>query len=302
MRSLFVAGSIALALVSGARADDCRLQRAASLPMTIDSTGRITVPMSVSGHVLHMLIDTGGFGSFLTADAAQKTGLVIEHGYNPDVFITFYGGARVRDFTHARTVALAQMKAENMLFGIMPEPMPSDEDGIIGQDILRAYDIDFDFAGGNLNFYSTDHCEGRVVYWTDSPVAVVPFKRDRMSHIILDTQLDGKDLTAIFDTGAANSQAEWETVSGMFGLTEKSAGMKKLAGEGAEAYYTYPFKALTFGGVAVNNPELVLANYGVSHLRTDQPQLLIGINVMRRFHLYIANAENKLYITPASAH
>ncbi len=40
------------------------------------------------------------------------------------------------------------------------------------------YDVDFDFAVGKFNLFSKDHCDGQVVYWTRSPVAVVPFSQN----------------------------------------------------------------------------------------------------------------------------
>jgi hypothetical protein len=300
LSSMAVAAILAFAGFS-ARADDCRLQLAASLPMTVDSTGRITVPMSIGGQIAHMLIDTGSPASSLTAGMAQKAGVAITTGYGMPRGI-FYGGYAVRQFTEAPSFSLAQLKSDRMPFAIMPEPMPSDEDGILGQEILRAYDLDFDFAGGKLNFYSTDHCEGRVVYWTDSPVAVLPFRRDRASHIIVDTTLDGKDVSAVFDTGASNTVGEWEPLSDKFDLTKDSPGVRTIRSEGAKAVYAYPFKALIFGGITVNNPEISLASNSVSRMSTMMPPLLVGINVMRQFHLYVANGENKLYITAASAH
>lgn len=298
--SMTIAAVLTFAGLS-ARADDCRLKLAASLPMTIDSTGRITVPMSVGTQSVQLLIDTGSPASFLTKAAAQKLGLTIGHNYG-QVVGTFYGGYEVRDFTRAINVSLAQMKADSMPFGIMPAPMPSDEDGILGQDVLRAYDLDFDFAGGKLNFYSTDHCAGVVAYWTSDPVAVVPFTRDNSGHIRVDVELDGKGLEAIFDTGASRTRAFWEVLSSEFGLTADSPGVTKLSGTAGGTIYGYPFKELTFGGITVKHPDVTMATVGISKMQQNLPPLLVGINVMRQFHLYIANAERKLYITPASAH
>src|SRR6202044_3825356 len=61
-------------------------------------------------------------------------------------------------------------------------PSISDEGGnvagVIGYDILKHFDLDFDFGSDQLNLFSPDHCEGKVVYWsptyTDAPVAVTP--------------------------------------------------------------------------------------------------------------------------------
>lgn len=39
--------------------------------------------------------------------------------------------------------------------------------GQLGMDLLAIEDFEIDFASKKRNFYSTDHCPGAVVYWTD---------------------------------------------------------------------------------------------------------------------------------------
>ena len=39
------------------------------------------------------------------------------------------------------------------------------------------FDVDFDFAAAKMNFFSPDHCPGKVTYWNPSAVAVIRSRR-----------------------------------------------------------------------------------------------------------------------------
>jgi hypothetical protein len=63
--------------------------------------------------------------------------------------------------------------------------------------------------------------------------------------------------------------------------------------------YKYPFQTLTFQDVAVKYPEIEIGKEGKR--MPDEPQLIVGMGILRQLHLYIAYAEKKLYVTPAEA-
>lgn len=289
----------AVAVVSPANAQEkCTLHRAVSLPMTVTETGRISIPMTFGGTTVDMLVDTGSPGTGLAQEMADKLGLDVHHTIAGRAF---YGGRRVTRTTVARDVALANLKMDTFPVGIMPDELDAGAEGLLGQDIMSAYDLDFDFAGGKLNLYSTDHCAGRVVYWTDGPVAVVPFKQDGSDHVLVKVTLDGKEFLAALDTGNPRTVADWNTVASALGLTESSADVKPNS-EGHMPGYSYPFKTLTFGGITVAHPDVTLVPTKLSGMGNGNPIVVLGINVLRQFHLYVANGEQNLYITSASAH
>ncbi|HKD21597.1 MAG TPA: hypothetical protein VKB71_06270, partial [Rhizomicrobium sp.] len=73
------------------------------------------------------------------------------------------------------------------------------------------------------------------------------------------------------------------------------------------------FMHISFGGVTVSDPDVVLVpdsydelgkEMGIeSRLPRDAIEhwdMVIGMNVLRHLHIYIAYKEQKLYITPAS--
>lgn len=284
----------------------CHLLQAASVDMTIGSSGRIVVPMTIGGRQVRMMIDTGSPLSLITFDLARSLNLNIKHadiGAAGTSILTMFGGLTVTEYAKAPDVAIGALKTDSMGFGIYPGASNLNEiDGLLGADIMQNYDLDFDFAHGKFNLFSKDHCNGAVVYWTRTPVAVVPFSREaRGGHFLLNVQLDGKTERAIIDTGATRTVGTWEPLAEDFGLSEKSPGVTAV-GSQDDVVYRYAFKTLTFGGVTVSNPDITMIPRAESGMVDMSQNLVIGINVLRQLHLYVATGEEKFYITPASAH
>jgi predicted aspartyl protease len=299
MRKAFLmAMSLAAALLaSGAALADgpkCSLGRYATLPITIDDAGGVTVPLKVEDQVQNMLIDTGGVFSMLNESTAARLKLrpeIITMGW-----MKMFGGRKLYHYVVAHSMEIAGARVRDRQFVLLPNDLlPSGVDGILGPDILQVFDVDFDFAAGKVGLFSRDHCEGKVVYWTHDVYAKIPFDLDHGRHIKIDVQLDGKDVPAILDTGASVSVFSLETAEDLFGLD--GAAVKKNRNR-------YPFKTLTLQGVTVNNPDLVLVPDDKSKIMGgwNEPKLLLGMGILRQLHLYIAYKEHNIYVTAASAH
>lgn len=39
---------------------------------------------------------------------------------------------------------------------------------------MGKYDTELDFTGGKMNYFATDHCEGKVIYWPAQALAIFP--------------------------------------------------------------------------------------------------------------------------------
>src|SRR6185369_4337960 len=131
--------------------------------------------------------------------------------------------------------------------------------------------------------------------------------------------LDGKRLMATLDTGAYNTTLSIPFAESLFGLkpgSEDTPRIGTLVGKASAATYRHMFGTLAFGDIEVKNlqvqviPDLlhqVLVNastpptgtriYDPRKLEADA-SMLIGMNILRHFHIYIAYKEEKLYITP----
>src|SRR5204863_8009725 len=97
--------------------------------------------------------------------------------------------------------------------------------------------------------------------------------------------LDGVKLNAMLDTGARHSIISMHAANAL-GISEKSPDLKPGTDEESRyKVYDYPFKALDFNGITVNNPRVqVVSDNFLPGTRID---MIIGVSILRRLHLYI---------------
>jgi predicted aspartyl protease len=141
----------------------------------------------------------------------------------------------------------------------------------------------------------------------------------RQGHMTVPVMLDGHEFTAIIDTGAGSSTLRMDIAQHSYDLTmgtqdTPEAGI--LNGDKDLKTYMHIFKTLKFGDIIVSNahvtiiPDAVKRNGDMAQqvgnrarlVRDDMvgPPMLIGMNVLRQLHIYMAFGERKLYISPAS--
>ena len=212
-------------------------------------------------------------------------------------------------------------------------------DGVLAGDLLSRYDIEIDFAARKLNYFSPDHCDGKGGAGKPAAtVAVVPITlgqtmRDTVqgngqemlngpadSHIRVPVTLDGKNFTAVVNTGAPNSTMNADVAKRVFGITADTPGSVPLGNAGNDPdhkVFGHVFGSMSFDGVAVSNPHVIIrpnlvgskdpdnsVATGSNIIHVDDgigPELTIGLDVLKNLHIYIAYKERKLYVTAAGA-
>jgi predicted aspartyl protease len=274
----------------------CGPERLAELPITMKS-GHLTIPARVNGKDVSLGIDTGGPYSSLTPAAARRIGNV---GHRDDL--------RIGD-----------LQRDRVYMGWM-ESFPG-VDGLIAPDVLVNYDLEIDFGGGMVRLFRPHPCAGRAVTWTGS-YAVMPFTLTDDGHVRVSVMLDGQILNAILDTGSPISVLSMQDAGRMFGLGPDSANLAKVRTVSglwsnrslapytsgiwnrpsrAVSAYSYPFKTFIMGGMTLADPPIELTE-GRNFLGHDFATLLLGNDVLSRFHFTIAYRERNIYITDTGVH
>lgn len=300
--AFFVSPAIAQSPKSGKQ--DCTLKIYVKNDITVMPDGRIAMSLGINGQPTLLMVDTGAVFGVVTDSLAQRLGLRQEP-IPEGMRFQFYNRVRMRHLVTVDAVSIGGATMSGWQFLVAPAFMfPRPVEGLIGANVLKAFDVDIDIAHNRLNLISQDHCPGQVVYWTRDPYAVVPVKLDRGWYITIPVTLDGKTLTAVVDTGAAKSFMTLEEAHDLFGVANdrsmlKPAGTTTMSDGTRARVYRYPFTTMTFEGVMVRNPAIVLVpERGVA---SGAPQLLLGMSVLRQLHVYIAYREKALYLTAAGA-
>jgi hypothetical protein len=316
MKRHAIFGLLTLALSGGAAwAEDCGPLKQVNSVDLVSAPNRALVPVSINGIPKLFLLDTGGDVSQINGTVAQELKLPIrDSGVK---MLDLYGNAstkmtRVEQFTIGRQSGDIELQIQpNPNFGMGTRYV-----GIFAPDLMARSDVEMDFGTYKMNYFLADHCPGHVVYWPHAALAVVPM-RFHQRHIRLPVKLDGKDLTAEIDTGSTNTNMSAEAAKRLFDIVPETPGNVPLNTRGMAAAFGRVFSSLDFEGVAVKNPHIVIRpdligskdpNNG---FRTDtrvmkdddledRPDLLIGMDVLKKLHLYFAFGETRIYISEAS--
>lgn len=269
------------------------------------------VPVRINGVDKRLVLDTGGYTSQITPETAEALKLPVGGALGTMKYI---GGGEIA--MRSATISdfeMGSMRAKNLSMLVSPIPgLAAEADGLLASDLFLAYDIDLDFGHDKLSFISTDHCSGKVVYWPAQALAEVPL-RIMNGHYLINITLDGKRLVAAIDTGAPHSSIGLTEAHRYFNLSPDSPDMLMASKtNGSVTTFMRKFGVLSFEGVEIHDPSIAVLQTNAldreraspgAHIvgQVSQPwDIILGMDVLRHLHVYIATKERQLYITPAN--
>lgn len=284
---------------------------------SIEGGNKILVPVQINGTPEKFILDTGGYTSQLGHKTAVALGLREEENF--DALFDAYGHSS-RNGVVAESFGLGQLTGRKIALRITPLPDLEEMGaaGLLSTNLFLLYDIDLDFGAGRLNYFSQDHCDGKVAYWPERPLTVVPFKLDGW-HIVIPVTIDGHGLDAMIDTGAGITVMSDEAATKKFSVSLGSNETPLIDTEKSDPllkYYSHKFDTLTLEGLTVSNPNIVIMTDRMGagapafkssirgalndpYNRVKRDELILGMNILKHLHIYIAYKEKKLYISPA---
>jgi len=298
MKRRAVAAVVLLAASLGGNASAaCPPEKFAAFDLGFTSSGTPYVPISIQSHAINMRLDTGGIESSLTAAVASS--LNLQRGTISNYRLTI-GGDAIDNYAVAHDVDLGGRHIIQKNFMIIPDCHLSEMlGGVLGPDVLRQHDVEFDFAAGKMTLFSSRACAGSMVYWTKEQNFAVPISLWRVGPVTTRVTVDGAELTAVVDTGSGQTSMPLETAEKLFHLDANSPDLKPVPGYSG-GYYRYPLKLLSFeNGPGVGNPDIILVKHSETGFNED---MVLGLNVLRQFHLYFAYGQQRLFMSAASAH
>jgi predicted aspartyl protease len=304
---------VLLAAPSLARAEECSPPRLLNqVQMSHAGHGEVDlIPVAVNGTAENFIFDTGGFASQIGPAAAAALHLPVRPG-NRELYDM--RGVVSRDEAQADSFTLGQVTLTHVALALSPNVGAFDGspiDGILALDMLANDDADLDFGADTLKLFSEDHCPGAGVTWKPPAIAVAPITLAR-NHITVPVMLDGHAFQAVIDSGASDTALTEAAAKRIFGLTPGDAATPRygeLNGDPALPTYIHWFKNLTFGQVSVGEPGVLVIpdSSGLGDKSRDAaretlavPDLILGMDVLRNLHIYLAMGEGKIYVTPAS--
>ena len=306
MRAAYFLALLAALPPSLACAEECALPKLINqVQMARAGHGEVDlIPVTVNGTDEKFIFDTGGFFSQIGPAAAASLHLPVRPGGRELYDVR---GTISRDEAVADSFILGQVTRQQVTLQLSPNVGAFDGspiDGILALDMLSGADAELDFGSDTLKLFSEDHCPGVGVTWQPPATVMVPIVMAR-NHITVPVMLDGHGFNAVIDTGASDTALTESAAKRIFGLIPGDANTQRygeLNGDPALPTYIHWFKSLTFGQVSVGEPGVLVIPDDKSRARQDLaiPDLILGMDVLRNLHIYLAMGERKMYVTPAS--
>lgn len=272
---------------------DCRLTEVATMPLEIRNH-LLMVPAGINGKRAWLLVDTGAERTTLSYAAALRLGLTHDARYTTQS--AGVGGASSATDVKVNSFVLGETRMGKDVARVANAPLSlggTEADGLLGADILLAFDMDIDLPGRTLTLYARRICPDPAPPWPSVEVPGVNIRKDRL---LLPITLDGAPGTAILDTGAQGSLVGPD-LAGRLGLTaERMSGDRPINAQGVGPRsmhgWLHQFQLLQIGSVAIAQPTVpvLLDNVGVG-------DMLIGEDVLQGHRIWLSFKPAEVFIS-----
>lgn len=253
-------GLVLLLLVSACTppAVECDLHEVASVPLEVHNR-LLIVHAGIHGHWVRLVVDTGAERTTISKEAADRLGL--NRDENTITRSTGLGGTVSEHDAIIAGLVLGgwRFPVQRVSVGHFRFGPGLDADGLLGADILLAYDLDIDVPRKTLTLYRRRVCPDARPPWTGGAqrVAGVRAVRDRL---LVPLVLDGVEGLGILDTGA-QATAIGPRMAQRLGLNEQTMFGDRIvehhgAGPGSQQARLHRFTLLRIGPAAAANPLL----------------------------------------------
>ena len=246
----------------GAPPANCDLVPLATMPLET-SHNLMFVTAGIGGKPVRMLVDTGAERTVLTEAAVMRLNLPQDQQH-----ITRSSG--IGGSSTNRDAVIPELTLGDTRFPVTHVAVGNfsidhaggrPADGLLGADVLLAFDMDIDAPDHRLTLYRVRRCPYVVPPWGIASVEIkgLEARRDRL---LVPIQLDGVSGMAILDTGAQATSVGME-MARRLGLTEPLlANDRVITAHGASAQsvsvHVHQFKELLVGDLRIEQPSLAV--------------------------------------------
>lgn len=268
------------------------------MPVTMNGL-RPTLTAQINGVNALFTLDSGAWWSHISPAAAEQYQLHPDATRLQGLYeVGVNGRADVKVATVA-TFTIFNVPIHKVDFLVGGSDPGAGTVGLLGQNILRFADVEYDLAQGAVHFLKTQDCKkADLAYWVkpgemysrmdiQTATALEP-------HTVGSAYLNGTRIRVVFDTGAPASIVGLRAAE-KAGIRPDSPGVEQvedMAGIGRRWVKTWiaTFPSLKIGDEEIHNARLHFADIG-------EFDMLLGADFFLSHHVYVGSSQSKLYFT-----
>ena len=244
-------------------------------------------------------LDSGAFFSMMSAATAAEFNLKLKRA--PFGFrVRGIGGDVDIDIATVKEFVIAGVPIHNVEFLVGGSEVGGE--GLIGQNFLEQWDVEYDFSKGVVRLFRPDGCRKyRLAYWVTPGQSYSEMEIQQVAqagmHTIGVGYVNDQKIRVMFDTGAYTSMLTLKAAA-RAGIKIDSPGVVEAGfsrGLGRGMIKTYIATASSFkigDGEEIKNARLRIADGDL-----PDADMLLGSDFFVSHHVFVANSQRKLYVT-----
>jgi predicted aspartyl protease len=308
MRAILVLlALLGLAACSGGpgalRADDgCKLVPLAQMPLETRAN-LLFVQAEIDGQPVTMLVDSGAERTLLTEATVERLHLPRDTHHATRTFgigsPTAAWDAKLPNGIMLGTTRFPVDTVTVGKFGINSIP-GGETDGLLGADVLLAFDIDLDLPNHLVTFYrARRQCPDATPPWKE-PYVSVPGISTRRDRLTVPFELDGVSGMAVLDTGAQVSSIS-QSMAERLGLAPDAMATDRVVmAHGASPdqvpVHIHRFRELSVGPAVMRAPVLP-----VVPMAGGMGDGLVGGDFLRGRRVWLSFSAQRIFVTPSES-
>ena len=306
-------GYLALALIAitlsipraqaaqAAQASKCRIARFPDIPVTMRGL-RPLVHAQINGNDALFIADSGAFFSSVQPAAVESLHLRVDPSIR-GLSIIGVGGRESAEVARAKTFTLMGKTWQNVDFIVVGSSFGGDAVGLLGQNVFRIADVEYDLANGVIRLVQPRDCgkDTQLAYWAadaHQPYSVIDIESATPAypHTKSIAYLNGTKIHVVFDTGAGASLLTLAAAK-RAGITTTSEGVTAGGPSWGIGHRVSSTWIATFASFKIGDEEILHARLRFGDISEIGADMLIGPDFFLSHRIYVASSQRKLYFT-----
>ena len=282
----------------------CTVSRILELPITMNSL-RPTIPVKINNRDAKFVLDSGAFYSIMSSATAAEYNLKLKPA--PFGFrIIGIGGSAEAKIATVKEFTIVGITIKNVQFLVGGSEVGGSEvaayEGLLGQNLLEKFDVEYDLATGAIRLFRTEGCEHALLaYWLKPGQDYSSMHIDAIDpanpHTIGVAYVNGQSIRVAFDTGAFTSLLSTKAAA-RAGIKPDSEGVIEAGdsgglGRGRVKTYIARFASFKIG----DSEEIKNARLRIADMDLGFADMLLGADFFVSHRIFVANREHKLFLS-----
>jgi predicted aspartyl protease len=279
-------------------AQGCDLVRVAAARLEL-ARGVWTLPVEINGNRLRLILDTGAERTLLTETAVSRIGMPRDPHHQTRTF--GIGGLSTANDALVSSFAIggSYLPVPSVTVGQFALPAGSGAplDGLLGADVLSAFDVDLDMRDGVLTLYRARDCPLAGPPWLEPYLSLGTIGRQR-DRLLVPIMLDSAAGAATMDTGAQHTVVSENLAERAGASLSDMAHDQQITAHGASteqiSVRLHRFRLLRIGPSTIADPLLP-----VLPMPEGLGDGLVGDDFLTGRRIWLSYASLRVFITPS---